>query len=366
VLIQDFLKSPSQHTIIMMMAWFLRFFFCLMAMLLDATNAFSSSSLAQVTTRPSLLDVVVARTGNDDGRGHRRTRHDPLGSSCTTTRCGIMKAVGQRPRRTAFVLKASFSSDNNNDLPAPGSDEIDGGVMVKYAVAILVQLSLMGTIFYGLDRFVEQWAVVTTTSTTTAVVPFAVNFVLFYGMALKSRVFNPLSNARPAPQTLEATTAGDNAASASVPQPKRNMPSWTPPGVIFPIMWLLIIGPIRAYSSSLIYAVTGHYACLPLLALVFHLSIGDVWNTINNVERRYGTAVSGVVCVWLSNAHAAYQYWQIDPFAGKLLAAVNIWLTIATALVVATWRINPDPATDAPEPLYPVKGKVETKFIWFS
>jgi translocator protein len=158
----------------------------------------------------------------------------------------------------------------------------------------------MGTVFYGLDRLVEQWAAITTTSTTTtAVVPFAVNFVLFYVMALKSRVFNPLSNARPTPQTLEATDA------TAVPTPpQRNMPSWTPPGVIFPIMWLLIIGPIRAYSSSLVYAATGHYACLPLLALVFHLSIGDVWNTINNVERRYGTAVSGVVCVWLSNAHA--------------------------------------------------------------
>jgi translocator protein len=352
----------------MTMAWSLRFCFCLMAMLLDGTKAFSS--LAQVTTRPSLVGVVAARTGNDDGRGHtRRTRHPALDSSSTTTRCGIdpaMKAVGQRQRRTVVVPRASFSSDNN-DSPAPTSstDKIDGAAIVKYAVAILVQLSLMGTVFYGLDRLVEQWAVVTTTTTTTtnaAVVPFAVNLVLFYVMALKSRVFNPLSNARPAPQTLEAT----DSAPAVPPPPKRNMPSWTPPGVIFPIMWLLIIGPIRAVSSSLIYAATGHYACLPLLALVFHLSVGDVWNTINNVERRYGVAVTGVILVWLSNAHAAYQYWQIDPLAGKLLAAVSIWLTIATALVVATWRINPDPATGAPEPLYPVKDRAATKFIWFS
>jgi translocator protein len=100
--------------------------------------------------------------------------------------------------------------------------------------------------------------------------------------------------------------------------------------------------------------------------LYLHLSIGDVWNTINNIERRFGVAVTGVLLVWLSKAHAAYQYGRVNVLAGRLVAATLIWLTIATALVTATWRLNPDPATGKPEPLYPVKGKAETTFAWFS
>ena len=119
------------------------------------------------------------------------------------------------------------------------------------------------------------------------------------------------------------------------------MPSWTPPGFIFPIVWLLIIGPIRAVSSSLVYSVTGQYACVPILSLMLHLSIGDVWNTINNVERRYGTSVVGVIMVWLSAAFAAYQYYQVSPLAGKLLSLPLIWLSIASSLIIRTWQLNP-------------------------
>jgi translocator protein len=320
-----------------MMAWF-RFRRCssfglvaLLLLSLDSTKAFSSSA-AQVTTtttRPS-INRVERTLAQEDAAKQRRLHRIRNRIDDNTA----LKAMSQETSRTGDEVQ---------------ENELDKSAIAKYAAAIAIQLSLIGGVFYGLDRLVDHFSFA---------VPMVVNIPLFYIMALKSRVFNPLSNARPAPQTLEAETA--------VPQ-KRNMPSWTPPGVIFPIMWLLIIGPIRAVSSSLIYASTGHYLCLPLLAFILHLSVGDVWNTINNVERRYGTAVTGVVLVWLSNLHAAYQYWQVDPTAGQLLTAVNVWLTIAATLVAATWRINPDPITGQIEPLYPVKGsKAETKFIWFS
>lgn len=99
---------------------------------------------------------------------------------------------------------------------------------------------------------------------------------------------------------------------------------------------------------------------------MLHLSIGDVWNTINNTERRYGVAVTGVVAVLASKVFAAFQYYNVNALAGKLLGGTCIWLTVATALIAATWRLNPDPATGKPEPLYPVKGAVKTQFLWFA
>ena len=109
---------------------------------------------------------------------------------------------------------------------------------------------------------------------------------------------------------------------------------------------------------SLVYeASTGRLNGAPLddpvlLWLVFHLCVGDTWNTVNNVERRTGAAVPGVVLVWLTTLYAAKQFYDVSPVAGGLLGLTAVWITVAGALVADTWRIN---NAVAPEPLYPHK-----------
>lgn len=240
-------------------------------------------------------------------------------------------------RQKKLQLRSTISSSETG--------KFDFDAVAKYAFAIAVQLGLITLAFSGLDRLVNQFAVH---------LPQPVILFMFYFIALKSRIFNPLANNRPNAKSLETTD-----------EPKRKMPSFTPPGFVFPIVWLLIIGPVRAASSCIIYQKLGSFASMPILALMLHLSIGDVWNTINNVERRYGASVIGVFCVWLSKAHAAYQYYQVDPLAGKLLGATLIWLTIASTLITATWRLNPDKNGNL-SPLYPVTGVTRTKFSWFA
>lgn len=109
----------------------------------------------------------------------------------------------------------------------------------------------------------------------------------------------------------------------------------------------------------------GVYASRAILSLMVHLSIGDIWNTINNIERRYGTSVLGVLCVWASAAFAANQYYLVKPLAGKLLSLKLIWLTIASSLITRTWTINPA-ADGATAPLLPTQGDGRpTKLEWF-
>merc|ERR1719491_971996 len=101
------------------------------------------------------------------------------------------------------------------------------------------------------------------------------------------------------------------------------------------------------------------------MAFILHLTLGDVWNTINNAEQRYGAAVVGVSGVVLSAAYAATQYAAVDPFAGQLLGGTCLWLVTAAALITDTWRLNPD-ANGEKVPLYPIKGEAETSFLWFA
>mmetsp|Transcript_14559 Transcript_14559/g.20650 ORF Transcript_14559/g.20650 Transcript_14559/m.20650 type:complete len:317 (-) Transcript_14559:895-1845(-) len=248
---------------------------------------------------------------------------------------------------TTTTLRSSSSSDIN----PYSSPQLDTDALLKYATSAITELSLFAATFQLLDVAFSQLL-----NLDSIPVPFA--FLLFYGCSLKSRVFNPLNNQRP-----DRSKAVDGEGSSGFRD--RVMPSWTPPGVTFPIMWVLIIGPIRAYSASLIVSSTGSFLCLPIMAFMLHLTIGDIWNTINNTEKRYGAAVIGVLCVVLSAANASYQYYGVDPFAGKLLGGTLIWLCTAAALITDTWRLNPSSEEGELVPLYPVVGEAETSFMWF-
>lgn len=260
----------------------------------------------------------------------------------------VVQRVKQRQQQVTPTFVQNTDSSSllaTTSEPAPDSQELDVAALGKYAFAVTTQMAIFYALFSGVDYVVNL---------ANLQVPFAVNCVVFWFVALKSRVLNPLNNTRPQPANLEAPDAE-----------QRNMPSWTPPGVVFPIMWILIIGPIRAATTAMVYSVTGCYAHAAILSLMLHLSIGDVWNTINNVERRYGASVIGVLLVWMSKAFAAAQYYQVLPLAGKLLCLPLVWLTIASALIIRTWQLNPDEQTGEPYPLYPVKGQGETELSWF-
>jgi len=245
------------------------------------------------------------------------------------------------------------------------STEVDVDALLKYHGSIAIQMGLICLLFKGFDTVYDV------VLGSPESIPTLALFPIFYALSLKSRVFNPLDNERP---NIKKAIEGSDETEDEPPSRgfnDRTMPSWTPPGIVFPIMWVLIIGSIRAYTAALVWQNDGHQFFHPaLLALMFHLSVGDVWNTMNNRERRFGAAVTGVLCVTLSAANAAYQFYTVDEFAGNLLGSVPmIWFAVATSLITDTWKINPSPDTGEPEPLYPfVRDDVDkqTRFAWFN
>ena len=255
--------------------------------------------------------------------------------------------------------------------------QVDFDALLKYHAAIAIQLAIIFGIFKGLDMIIALTGTNADSIPTLALVP------IFYVLSLKSRVFNPLNNERPNLKQAAVAMQNNNNKEESRGFRDRIMPSWTPPGPVFPVMWLLIIGPIRAYSSALVWQANGHVFCdVALLAFVLHLAVGDVWNTMNNAEQRYGAAVTGVLCVTASALNAAYQYYLVDDMAGKLLGLPMIWFAVAASLVTATWQLNPSSSSSSSndsendteqqqqyqvlDPLYPIvrEGR-PTTFAWF-
>lgn len=253
---------------------------------------------------------------------------------------------------TSQRTRSLFQTSPSN--PSETKKALDTGALVKYGTASVIQLSLISLFFFGIDSLL---AVTTKASQTT--LPAPLTWMICYAFSLKSRAFNPLNNARPNRQ--KAIEGKESAGFRD-----RKMPTWTPPGPVFPIVWLLIIAPLRATSSTMIVQSLGKYFAIPLMSLMLHLSCGDIWNTINNSERRYGTSVLGIATVYFSALHAAWQYYQVNSLAGKLLGATAIWLTIASSLIIRTWQINPgeDGKKESLLPLKNVGERSVTQFAW--
>jgi len=321
----------------------------------------------------------------------RRRNNVPINSSSRSNVPTVFSQQQNQQRQQIVGETTSSSSASTTRIMTlsatgvGGSGEVGGGkgeiekrvldteAIVKYVAAITIQMVLFKGFFTGIDVLLSTFDIQQTQ------IPFAVNFIFFFVFSLKSRIFNPLSNERPQRDTKEIKDKTNNnteeegvSSSSSSSLPARKMPEWTPPGITFPIVWILLIAPLRAASSALLVS-SGNidYASTTILTLMFHLSIGDTWNTINNVERRYGTSCVGVLCVWLSAAFAAYSYGQVeDPaLAGKLLSLPLIWLTIASSLIIRTWQLNPNPDTGQKESLLPTKPASQegsiTKLVWF-
>jgi len=210
--------------------------------------------------------------------------------------------------------------------PAP-LGAVDWGDVVKYKAATLFEFGLLAGIFRTVDAV--------GTLPSFCVPP------IFAFLALRSRVFSALPASRP-----------DRAAQEGKATPRDvKRPSWTPPGIAFPIIWTTI-AVLRATSALLSWRACGRTLfCAPLLALALHLSIGDTWNCITNVERRLGTSALGVLSVWGSVVAAVVVAYRATPIAGFVLAPSAVWISIATVLTWTIWSIN-----EPRQPLLPRKG----------
>ena len=153
-------------------------------------------------------------------------------------------------------------------------------------------------------------------------------FCLSLFLAVRSRVFSPLNNARPKASGSDPIFKG------------RARPWFQPPPVAFPIIWSTI-ALLRAIASTIVFNASGGTLLSPaIFSLMLHLSVGDTWNTINNVERRMGTAALVVPLVFISAINAVNRFSEVSSTAAFVLAPMAVWLGVATLLVNSIWRLN--------------------------
>lgn len=214
-------------------------------------------------------------------------------------------------------------TDDAKQRGARPGQGVDWAAIGTYVAGTLAQMGLMIVALWGLQQFALGWS---------GPVGVGIAIAFFILVAIRSRLFSPLNNARTR-TTYSSVTR----------------PGWAPPPLAFPIVWMSI-GVLRVISSYLVWqALDQNYLAWPLVIFMMHLSLGDTWNTIFTVEGRLGAAVPVVLIGPLASAMVvAALYWQVVPLAGQLLLPMVLWLGIASALVVSIWQLN------GAEPWYPL------------
>jgi benzodiazapine receptor len=121
-------------------------------------------------------------------------------------------------------------------------------------------------------------------------------------------------------------------------------PWYTPPGFVFPIMWLIIAKPTQMWAVSRILKTTAASASqFPWSAMAVyctHLSLGDAWNQVFFGCQRIRLGV-GVICTfWSVLAASAVAFGSIDTTAGLLILPTVAWVTVASSLNIGIYRLN--------------------------
>ena len=233
--------------------------------------------------------------------GHSASFVCPPPVTSHATRTGALQRL---PGSVALVQPRSatpqaLAPDYQETVSSEGEDtELDLGSVGRYIFAILIQLTLITTAFGAID--LVCYGPLPGHAELGMPLPWQAVVGLFLALSVRSRVFSPLDNSRPElrrepvspEQDAELLAQLDKAkgktrlndlkaaseqrglivdatmdrpelerrlrryfaaSEARAAKAERLMPSWTPPGVTFPIMWVLVVAPLRAFAASLVY-----------------------------------------------------------------------------------------------------------------
>jgi translocator protein len=122
---------------------------------------------------------------------------------------------------------------------------------------------------------------------------------------------------------------------AALEKPWFNPPSW-----VFGPVWTVLYG-MMGVAAWLVWRARapGRGAALALFAA--HLVLNAAWSWLFFGIRRPDLAFAGIVVLWTSILALVILFWRIRPAAGALLLPYLAWVSFATLLNYALWRMNP-------------------------
>lgn len=117
-------------------------------------------------------------------------------------------------------------------------------------------------------------------------------------------------------------------------------PSWTPPDWIFGPVWSVLYLSM-AVAAWLVWRQAGWAdAAVPMALFSIQLLLNALWSWLFFGLHSPGAAAVDIVLLWAAVAAATFVFWRRSTLAGVLFVPYLVWVSFATALNVAIWRLN--------------------------
>ena len=117
-------------------------------------------------------------------------------------------------------------------------------------------------------------------------------------------------------------------------------PSWNPPNWIFGPVWTALYTTM-AIAAWLVWKRGGFASQRVALSLFLaQLLLNALWSPLFFGLRQPALAFADIVLLWLALLGTVAAFWKARPIAGALLVPYLAWVTFASALNFAIWRIN--------------------------
>lgn len=118
-------------------------------------------------------------------------------------------------------------------------------------------------------------------------------------------------------------------------------PDWAPPGWLFAPVWTALY-LMMAIAAWLVWREHGFRRAGGALTLfVVQLAANAVWTWLFFVWHQGALAFTEILLLWALIAGTIIAFWRLHRIAAVLLLPYLAWVSFATGLTYATWRLNP-------------------------
>ena len=118
-------------------------------------------------------------------------------------------------------------------------------------------------------------------------------------------------------------------------------PSWAPPGWLFGPVWSVLY-LLMGVAAWLVWRARGFAGARSgLLMFVLQLAANALWTWLFFVWRQGGLAFAEILVLWLLILVTIGLFWRVSRVAASLLLPYLAWVSFASVLTLATWRLNP-------------------------
>ena len=118
-------------------------------------------------------------------------------------------------------------------------------------------------------------------------------------------------------------------------------PSWAPPANVFGPVWTVLY-LMMGISSWIVWRASEAKLAFPLVLYIVQLAANALWSWLFFAWHQGRWAFTEILVLWFLIATTVISFWRIRPVAGVLLVPYLIWVSFASVLAYAVWRLNPN------------------------